>query len=113
MMKKIITAAALLLAMQGLAYAAGTLTGGPLSSTGISFTPSNNVKVFYFSDGQNYTINSKHDAGDRKYSTSNKTSNIWWIGATSGTALTASDVPTTVAGETDAGYVGLTGWSAQ
>ena len=111
MMKKILAAAALLLAMQGLAYA--TMSGGALSSTGISFTPSNNVKVFYFSDGQNYTINSKHDAGDRKYSTSNKTSNIWWISATAGTALTASDTPTTVTGETDAGYVAATGWSAQ
>lgn len=111
MMKKICAAAALLLAMQGLAYA--TLSGGPLSSTGISFTPSNNVKVFYFSDGQNYTINAKHDAGDRKYSTSNKTSNIWWIADTAGTALTASGVPTTVTGETDAEYVALTGWSAQ
>jgi len=111
-MKKIIAAAALLIALQGVAFAAGA-SGTALQSTGIKFTPSNNVLVFYNSDSttsaQSYTINGKHTAGDRTYSTSNQTSNIWYTSSTAGTQLDGSGGITT-AGATATMY---SGWTAQ
>lgn len=112
MTKKIVFSIALLLLAQGMAFAAASAKNATeLQTTGIKFTPSNNVKVFYFSDTQNYTINSKHKAGDRQYSTSNKTSNIWYTTATAGSEISASTTPTTTTGADAADYG--SGWTAQ
>ena len=77
-MKKIILTAASLLALSGVAFAGGI----PVASGTVKFTfkPSNNVGSTYFVDGgnQNYVANTKHAAGNRIYSSSNNTSNVWY-----------------------------------
>jgi len=111
MFKKIVFTVASLLAMQGLAMAASTQSGKALEAIGVKFTPSNNVKTFYFSDAQNYTVNAKHTAGDRQYSTSNKVSNIYYTAVASGTDITAASTPTTITGAESSAYGA--GWTAQ
>ena len=81
-MKKIILTIAALVALEGLALAGTGVPAAPFS-----FKPSNNVSVYYATDqanasGQAYLVNTRHSAGDRVYSSTNATSNIWYKTAT-------------------------------
>lgn len=77
-MKKAIFAVASIFVFSSLVYAGGI----PVASDTVKFTfkPSNNVGMTYFTDDnkQNYVANSKHQAGNRLYSSSNNSSNIWF-----------------------------------
>ncbi|MEI6207187.1 MAG: hypothetical protein WCP20_10415 [Desulfuromonadales bacterium] len=93
-MKKIIFAIAVIVATQGLAYAGTGVPAAPFT-----FKQSNNVAIYYAPSGtggtstaQAYMVNSKHASGDRIYSTTNATSNIWYSTVAVSTALTAAGV---------------------
>lgn len=105
-MKKIFLSIAVVVAFASIA-SAGTnvlLT----TVTTLTFKPSANVVVFYQTDAgkQNYCLNSKHNAGDKIYSSTNTTSALWYKTAVAGTAATASD------GITNPGESTYSGWSS-
>jgi hypothetical protein len=105
MFKKIAALIAFALTVQGVAYAEAW-------PANVNYKQSNKVGIDYYSDDQNFTINTKHEAGNRVYSTSNNTSNIFfkendaWKGDTLA-ETSASD--TTVTGQSTYGA----GWTSQ
>ncbi|RQW84306.1 MAG: hypothetical protein EHM79_14210 [Geobacter sp.] len=86
-MKRVILAAASIIALSGMAYA-----GNIPTDSSFTFKPSNNVGSSYFEDDQNYVANTKHAAGTRIYSSSNNTSNIWYKEVTKASVVTDNDV---------------------
>ena len=123
MYKKMIWAFALLLAMQGSAFAAltgvsiVTVTVDP-NSIAFSFTPANNVIIDYNTLTANpkvdYTTAAKNTNGNRVYSTSNNTTSIWfqesddWKGvALTGTLTGITAYMTSVGQSTYTGWTGL------
>jgi len=117
MLRKIVAVVVIITALEGVALAATvmitTLTGS--ASGSFNFKPSKDVVMVYLNDGatspQAYTLSAKHTSGDRLYSASNISPNIWYkTDATTlaaGTALTTSTTGLpTVAGESV-----YTGWT--
>ena len=109
-MKRVILTVASIIAFSGMAYAGGI----PLAAGTFEFTfkPSNNVGSSYFVDGnnQNYVANTKHEAGNRVYSSSNNTSNIFYLEDADykGQTLDATGVEETTPGESTYGT-----WTSQ
>jgi hypothetical protein len=106
-MKKVLFVLAFVVALEGMSFAG---TGAPAAP--FTFKQSNNVSIEYTVGGtggtataQSYIVNTKHAAGDKVYSTSNATSNIWF--KTVAVSLTAS------AGIQTAGESTYSGWSSQ
>ena len=104
-MKKIFLSIAVVVAFASIASAGNVLL---TTVTTLTFKPSAHVVVFYQTDTgkQNYCLNSKHDAGDKIYSSTNTTSALWYKTAVAGTAATAED------GITNPGESTYTGWSS-
>ena len=104
-MKKTILVLSFIIAAASYSFAG---TGAPTGGT-FTFKVSNNVSVAYYTDAttkaQAYVANTTHSSGDRIYSSSNATSNIWYKVVTVGTAATTG---TTTAGEST-----YSGWSSQ
>jgi len=107
-MKKILFTIAIIAALTSSAFAAG------VPAAPFSFKPSNNVLIFYLTDGtggtataQNYLINSVHKSGDREYSSTNQTSNIMYKTVSVGqTAITDDSITAGMS-------VYPSGWSSQ
>lgn len=111
-MKKTILTLTCLLASVVVVNAGGiptTTVGGKT----FTFKPSNNVTTTYYVDAatsaQNYTVNAKNTAGNRAYSSSNMTSNIWFQENDAWKGKIVSDA----AEVTDAGESTYSGWSSQ
>jgi len=109
MYKKIIAIAAFVLAMNGIAFAAGKIPSGGT----FTFKPSTNVDMTYHVDlagnAQAYTANSKNTAGNRVFSSSNATSNIWYK---EDTAWKGKDIANSAEMATP-GESTYSGWSSQ
>ena len=77
-----------------------------------SFAPSHNVTFYYGVDAtaMNYVVNSKSMAGDKLFSSSNNTSNIWYkdIDGWRGKSVVDCGVYMTTAGQSD-----YSNWSSQ
>lgn len=105
-MKKVIFAIATLMAFSSLAHAGGL----PTVST-FTFKASANVSTSYFTDQnkQNYTVNTKHTAGNRTYSSSNTTSSVWYkeVAANVGKNLTDAGNENSTPGEST-----YSGWTS-
>ena len=104
MRNKIVAVIAFMMLLEGAAFA------NPWP-TGVSYKQSNNVDLDYYSNQQNYTINSKHKAGNRVYSTSNNTSNIWY--KESDTYKGQTLATTGVSDTTTTGQSVYSGWLSQ
>ena len=123
MYKKMIWAFALLLALQGSAYA--TLTGVSIiteildpNSIVFSFNPANNVIIDYYTvltanPKVNYTTASKNTNGNRVYSTSNNTTSIWFQESDDwkGLDLQLKAIPNIKLYMSDVGQSTYTGWT--
>lgn len=122
-MKKIITIVATLLAMQGIAVAEGGIPTKTMGDKAFTFKPSTNVSVSYFTTGgtstgvvnTDYAVNTKNSSGNRVFTSTNNTSNIWYIenDAWKGKAVSDSDV--TALGTGDVGKSDFSGteWKSQ
>lgn len=124
-MKKIITIVAMLLAMQGIAIAAGNIPTTTMGGKDFTFKPSTNVSVSYFTTNgatstagtvnTDYAVNTKNSSGNRVFTSTNNTSNIWYIenDAWKGKAVSDSDV--TALGTGDVGKSDFSGteWKSQ
>ncbi|MEI6207184.1 MAG: hypothetical protein WCP20_10400 [Desulfuromonadales bacterium] len=93
-MKKTIIAIAGIVVLQGSAYAGTGVPGGQFT-----FRQSNNVSIYYDTSGtggtptaQDYVVNSVHFSGNRIYSTTNATSNIWYKTIAVGSSASAAGV---------------------
>ena len=114
MYKKLLSLVAFALLIEGAAFAGNipTTTAGGAQFT---FKASNNVGMDYIVDSttaaQAYTINAKNVAGNRVFSSSNNTSNIWYKedNAWKGKPVTDSAVTKS----TTAGDSTYSGWSSQ
>ena len=120
MKKRILVAVTLVIMSAAGAYAAGT--GIPAftdaaQSKAFTFKPSNNVTFYYNVDGsggstaQNYIVNTKNAAGNRIFSSSNNSSNIWYKESDTYKGKTIADVNSdimTTVGESTYGN-----WSSQ
>lgn len=107
-MKRVILTAASIIAFSGVAYA-----GGIPSSADFTFKPSNNVGSTYFVDtgNQNYVANTKHTAGNRIYSSSNNTSNVFYKESADYKGKLISEVSSDT--NTTAGDSTYSGWTSQ
>jgi hypothetical protein len=99
-----------------LAYASISIagTGIPIflkdGTTKFTFKQSNNVNFAYYTEAttaaQKYVANAKHSSGDRIYSSSNDTSNIWY-------KVVAVSEPVTTSAVTNPGESTYDGWLSQ
>lgn len=122
-MKKIIAIVAAVLAVQGIAIAGGipTTTMGGKSFT---FNPSTNVSVSYFTTNgstatgvtnTDYAVNTKNSSGNRAFTSTNNTSNIWYIENDDWKGKPITDSSVTALGTGDIGKSDFSGtdWKSQ
>jgi len=122
-MKKIITIVATLLAMQGIAVAEGGIPTKTMGDKAFTFKPSTNVSVSYFTTGgtstgvvnTDYAVNTKNSSGNRVFTSTNNTSNIWYIEKDEWKGKTVSDSGVTALGTVDVGKSDFSGteWKSQ
>lgn len=122
-MKKIIAIIVLMIAFEGMAFATGKIPTTTMGGKPFTFKPSSNVDISYYTTNAgtstagtvnvNYVANSKNTSGNRIYSTSNNTSNMWYK---EDDAWKGKDVAGTTAALTDpaaAADTNYSGWSSQ
>lgn len=123
-MKKIIVLAAAMLALQGIAFAGGIPTT-TMGGKAFTFKQSTNVSVSYFTTNgstatagtvnTDYAVNTKNSSGNRVFTSTNNTSNIWYQedDAWKGLTVTGTGVPSL--GATDVGKSDFSGtdWKSQ
>ena len=119
-MKKIIALTVITLAVAGTAFAGG-IPSTTMGGKAFTFKQSSNVGIVYDTDGGtatgvinvNYALNTKNQSGNRVFSSSNQTSNVWYQedDAWKGKAITDSAV-TKVATPGSAADANYTGWSS-
>lgn len=124
-MKKIITIVATLLAMQGIAVAEGGIPTKTMGGKDFTFKPSTNVSVSYFTTNgatstagtvnTDYAVNTKNSSGNRVFTSTNNTSNIWYIEKDEWKGKTVSDSGVTALGTGDVGKSDFSGteWKSQ
>lgn len=88
-MKKFIAVIAVMVAFEGMAFAAGKIPTTTMGGKAFTFKPSSNVDVTYYTTNAgtstagtvntNYVANSKNKSGNRLFSSSNNTSNLWYL----------------------------------
>lgn len=125
-MKKIIALSAAVVAMQGIAFAGGIPTTLMKGDKPFTFKPSSNVEISYYTDNSstksdttvntNYIANSKNTSGNRIFSTSSNTSNIYYQENDAWKGLKLADTTKEMSDPTkttDAEYKNAGGWSSQ
>ena len=122
MKKTLIISAAIIAVTAGTSFAAGKIPTTTIGTKPFTFKQSSNVEISYWTTNGataapatpnvNYVANSKNASGNRVFSSSNNTSNVWyqendaWKGST--IAATGKEMKTP-ASNTDTDYAG---WSS-
>lgn len=121
-MKKVIALIAALAAMPAMAFA-GNIPTKTMGDKDFTFKPSTNVSVSYFTTGgtstgvvnTDYAVNTKNSSGNRVFTSTNNTSNIWYIEKDEWKGKTVSDSGVTALGTGDVGKSDFSGteWKSQ
>ncbi|WP_306532701.1 hypothetical protein [Geobacter sp.] len=125
-MKKFIAVIAVMIALEGMAFAAGKIPTTTMGGKAFTFKSSSNVDVTYYTTNAatntagtvntDYVANTKNTSGNRLFSSSNNTSNLWyqedndWKGKdVAGTTKAIADFSK----GKDSDYDAAGGWSSQ
>lgn len=116
-MKKITTVIAVMIALEGMACA-GNIPTKTMGGKDFTFKQSSNVSITYYTTNAattpavntDYVTNTKNGAGNRLYSSSNNTSNIWYK---EDDTWKGKDVAGTGAEMKTIGNSDYSGWSSQ
>ncbi|BDV43136.1 hypothetical protein GURASL_20590 [Geotalea uraniireducens] len=125
-MKKTVLVIGAIIALEGIAFAAGKIPTATMSGKAFTLKPSSNVEVSYYTTNgttnaagtinTNYIANTKNISGNTVFSSSNNTSNIYyqenddWKGKTLAESGVAMTDPTKT---TDTDYANAGGWSSK
>jgi len=126
-MKKFIAVIAVMIAFEGMAFAAGKIPATTMGGKAFTFKPSSNVDVTYYTNNAganatgtintNYVANTKNQSGNRLFSSSNNTSNLWYQEKDTWKGGKIADCDTkevkTYDAAADSDYAAAGGWSSQ
>lgn len=122
-MKKIVAIVAVMMALEGMAFAAGKIPATTMGGKTFTFKPSTNVDVAYYTTNgatstagtvnTNYVANTKNSSGNRIFSSSNNTSNIWFKENDSWKGTNVAGTSAAITDPAAAADTNYSGWSSQ